>query len=72
MMPVKGYGKNRHTFLRLYAIRIEPNCYLIVYGGLKLARTIQESPVLKEHVFAKIDWVLQYLKREGIVDNEDL
>lgn len=71
-IPVKGYGKNNHTFIRLYAIKIEQNCYLIVYGGLKLAKTIQESPVLKDHVFAKIDWVLQYLKREGIVDNEDL
>ena len=71
-IPVKGYGRNNHTFIRLYAIKIERNCYLIVYGGLKLAKTIQESPVLKDFVFAKIDWVLQYLKREGIVDNEDL
>mgnify|MGYP007101838917 CR=1 FL=1 len=54
------------------ANRLERNCYLIVYGGLKLAKTIQESPVLKDYVFAKIDWVLQYLKREGIGDNEDL
>ena len=34
--------------------------------------TIQESPVLKDHVFAKIDWVRQYLKREGIDKNDDL
>ena len=69
---IEGYGKNNHTFIRLYAIKIEKNCYLIVYGGLKLAKTIQESPVLKDHVFAKIDWVRQYLKREGIDKNDDL
>lgn len=71
-IPVKGYGIDNHTFIRLYAIKIDRNCYLIVYGGLKLAKTIQGSPVLKDYVFAKIDWVLQYLKREGIADNEDL
>lgn len=72
MMPVKGYGRKAHTFLRLYAIKVEANCYIIVYGGLKLGRSIQESPLLKNEVFNRIDRVLRYLKQEGVIDHEDL
>ena len=72
MMPVKGYGRKAHTFLRLYAIKVEANCYIVVYGGLKLGRSIQESPLLKNEVFNRIDRVLRYLKQEGVIDHEDL
>ena len=60
--PMKSYGTNRPSLLRLYAIKLGPNCYLIVYGGIKLGDTIQNSPVLKDKVFNKIDNVLNYLK----------
>lgn len=70
--PVKSYGTLSPSLLRLYAIKIESNCYLIVYGGIKLADTIQNSPVLKDKVFRKIDTVLEFLKNNGITDSEDL
>ena len=63
--PMKSYGTNRPSLLRLYAIKLGPNCYLIVYGGIKLGDTIQNSPVLKDKVFNKIDNVLNYLKANG-------
>lgn len=72
LIPMKGYGTGKPTFIRLYAIRMEENCYLMVYGGLKLADTIQNSPVLKTEVFKRIDQTLAYLKREGITKQEDL
>ena len=72
LIPMKGYGTGKPTFIRLYAIRMEENCYLVVYGGLKLADTIQNSPVLKTEVFKRIDQTLAYLKREGITEQEDL
>ena len=72
LIPMKGYGTGKPTFIRLYAIRMEENCYLMVYGGLKLADTIQNSPVLKTEVFKRIDQTLAYLKREGITEQEDL
>lgn len=72
MTPMKGYGTLEASFLRLYAIRVEHNCFLIVYGGIKLNDKIQNSPVLKENVFRKIDSVRQFLKDEGIIDGEDL
>ena len=56
----------------LVAIRFEVNCYLIVYGGVKLNDTIQNSPVLQENVFRKIDKVKQYLLDEAILDIDDI
>lgn len=71
-IPVKGYGVLESTFLRLYAIRFTENCYLIVYGGIKLNSSIQNSPGLQENVFRKIDKVKQYLVDEGIIDKDDI
>lgn len=72
LIPMKGYGIGKPTFIRLYAIRIAVNCYLMVYGGLKLADTIQNSPGLKTEVFKRIDQTLAFMKREGITEQEDL
>lgn len=72
LIPMKGYGMGKPTFIRLYAIRLEANCFLLVHGGLKLADTIQNSPVLNKEVFKRIDQTLAYMKREGITEQEDL
>lgn len=69
--PVKSYGTMTPSLLRLYAIKIDTNCYLIVYGGIKLGSTIQNSPVLKDKVFKKIDAVLGFLKVNGITEASD-
>jgi hypothetical protein len=45
---------------------------LIVYGGIKFGATIQDSPVLKDNVFKKIDEVLSYLRVNGIADSDDI
>ena len=71
-IPVKGYGVLESTFLRLYAIRFGENCYLIVYGGIKLNSSIQNSPGLQGMVFRKIDKVKQYLLDEIIIDKDDI
>ncbi len=70
--PVKSYGTESPSLLRLYAIKIDANCYLIVYGGIKLGDTIQNSPVLRDKVFHKIDSVLNYLRTNGIADSDDI
>jgi hypothetical protein len=48
------------------------NIYLITGGGIKLSRTIQESPDLQDHVLQNIDKVIEFLKRNGIYDSDDL
>lgn len=40
-------------------------------GGIKLGTTIQNSPVLKDEVFKKIDKVLQFLRANGIEESDD-
>lgn len=70
--PVKSYGTLHPSLLRLYAIKMDKNCYLIVYGGIKLGKSIQNSPVLKENVFNKIDTVLTFLQQNGIMDVNDI
>ena len=71
-VPMKSYGMEEPSFLRIYAIKIESNCYLIVDGGIKLTKKIQDSPELKDHVFKNIDKVIDYLQKTGIIDGEDL
>ncbi len=65
--PMKSYGKQPRSLIRLYAIKID-KAYLIVDGGIKLSDTIQNSPDLKEHVIKNIDNVRTWLKRNGIMD----
>jgi hypothetical protein len=71
-VPHKSYGTASPTMLRLYAIRISPNCYVIVHGGIKLTKQIQYTPQLSKELFTKIDNVLQFFKANGIIDTEDL
>lgn len=70
--PMKLYGTVRPSLLRLYAIKMKQNVYLITGGGIKLADTIQNSPGLKEHVLKNIDKVRAFLKENGIMDNDDM
>lgn len=73
ILPVKGYGKGTPpSFIRLYAIKLKDNAYVIVYGGIKLSDKIQTSPDLKDNVFHKIDIVLAYMKQHGIIDSSDI
>lgn len=68
----KAYGPDRPSLIRLYAIKIDDNCYLIIGGGIKLRDTIQESPELNEHVLKDIDRVREYLRITGISDASGL
>lgn len=70
--PMKSYGTASPSLIRLYAIKLQPNTYLITGGGIKLADTIQNSPGLKDYVIGNIDKVRHYLTDNGIMDSEDL
>lgn len=70
--PMKSYGDCRPSLLRMYAIKLDRNTYLITGGGIKLGATIQESPDLQDHVIQNIDVVRTWLKENGIMDADDL
>ena len=59
--PVKSYGPGRPSLLRLYAIKLAPNKYVITGGGIKLGDKIQTSPGIKDFVLKDIRRVRKYL-----------
>lgn len=71
-LPMKSYGLERPSLLRLYAIKLQSNLYIITGGGIKLADSIQNSPGLKDHVLQNIDRVREFLKSNCIMDANDL
>lgn len=70
--PMKSYGTERPSLLRFYAIKLDPNVYLITGGGIKLGDKIQNSPDLKDHVIQNIEKVKHWMKQNGILDSNDL
>jgi len=62
---------NHASWLRLYAIKLEPGCYIITGGAIKLTRTMQE----REHTLRelnKMESVRNFLINEGAIDADGL
>lgn len=70
-VPMKSYGTECPSFIRLYAIKMGNNRYIIVGGGIKLCKKIQDSPYLKDHIFPNIDKVRAWLKNNGIYEEDE-
>ena len=55
------------SWLRIYAIKLEPGCYIITGGAIKLTRTMQE----RKHTLAelnKMELVRNFLLGCGAID----
>lgn len=63
----KGKGPNSSwpSYLRLYAVKIDENKYIITGGGIKLVLKMQESEYLNEEL-NKIEKVVKWLKEKGV------
>lgn len=70
-LPMKSYGYMRPSMIRMYAIKLKSNCYVITGGGIKLNDAIQDSPAL-DHVLHEIDSVRKFMIENGIIDQNDL
>ena len=66
----RNWDNRRHaSWLRVYAIRLEPNIYVITGGAIKLTRTMQE----REHTMAELDKLNRckaYLRDNGVFDKD--
>ena len=68
----KARLKNRPkhaSWLRIYAIRIEPNVYIVTGGAIKLTATMQE----REHTQKELDKLnacRDFLKQNGVFDQD--
>ena len=60
--------QNRHaSWLRLYAIKLEPGCYVITGGAIKLTRTMEERDHTLKELY-KMEQVRNFLIEQGVVD----
>ncbi|WP_321332027.1 hypothetical protein [uncultured Bacteroides sp.] len=67
----KAYGVKYPSWLRIYAIKIETNVYIVTGGAIKLTETMNERTHLKEEL-RKLDFCKRWLRSEGILDREGL
>ena len=61
--------KKKCKLLRLYAIRIDENCFVITGGAIKLTRTMQEHPDTQQEL-KKLNNCKNYLQSEGVFDDD--
>jgi hypothetical protein len=73
LIPQKAYGKNIYrengSWLRLYAIKLEANCYVVCGGMIKLTKAIQDRKHGEKELL-KIKRTIDYLKTEGLIEKE--
>jgi hypothetical protein len=62
-------GKIRHSYLRLYAIKIDENLFVIVGGAIKLTPTMKEHPDTQQEKI-KLEQAKIYLQGEDIFDSD--
>lgn len=67
----KAYGKRNKTWLRIYALKVGDDMYIITGGAIKLTDNMGEREhTLKE--LKKLEACKQYLLDEGIVDEDGI
>lgn len=66
----RNWNRERHaSWLRIYALRLEPNVYVVTGGAIKLTRTMQE----REHTdleLRKLNRCKAFFKENGIFDRD--
>ena len=62
-----GKSKAKATWLRIYALRIDRNVYIVTGGSIKLTQKMQDREPTN-HELEKIESCREYLMSQGIVD----
>jgi hypothetical protein len=61
--------KGRKSYLRIYALKIDTNCYVITGGAIKFTLLMEERLHTKNEL-AKIEKCRNYLKENGVTDTD--
>lgn len=61
--------KGKEQYLRLYAIRIDSDCFLITGGAIKLTHLMKDRKHTQDEL-VKLEKVKDYLKSAGIFDED--
>lgn len=70
LLKTKAYGRKRKSWLRLYAIQISYELFVVCGSAIKLTRTNQE----RQHTniqLAKLEAAKNYLKETGLLSEDD-
>ena len=59
--------KGRKNYLRIYALRIDKNCFVITGGAIKFTHLMQDRKHTQQEL-NKIEMCRNYLKENGIID----
>ena len=66
----RNWNRNKHaSWLRIYAIRLEPNVYVVTGGAIKLTQRMQD----KEHTsleLEKLNKCKEFLKYNRVFDKD--
>lgn len=62
-------GKINKNKLRLYAIKIDDNCFIITGGAIKMSQAMQDHPDTTEEL-AKIKKAHSFLTENGVLDKD--
>lgn len=66
----RNWDRKRHaSWLRVYAIRLEPNVYVVTGGAIKLTRTMQERDHTNNQLI-KLNRCKSWLKAKGVFDQD--
>lgn len=64
----KAYGPDKKSWLRLYAIRLAVDIYVITGGGIKLTKAMTTDELKKE--LENLNKVKQFLVKEGMIKTQ--
>lgn len=67
----KVYGLRIISWLRIYALKIGDDMYLITGGAIKLTKKMKDREHTRKEL-QKIDYCKQILKEEGIIDEDGM
>lgn len=67
----KAYGVEYNSWLRIYAIRIDANCYVISGGAIKLTEKMNDIEHLEVELL-KLRKSVDYLKEINFIEKDDI
>jgi hypothetical protein len=65
----KAYGSGHNSWLRVYALKIDPGYYIITGSAIKLTPNMNEREHTQKEL-AKLDRCRAYLQEQGLLDKE--
>lgn len=65
----KAKNAKRDNFLRIYALKIDSNCYVITGGALKFTNYMEERPHTQREL-DKLEICRNFLRTNGVVDED--